>query len=244
MAPKRRRGRGEGAVFYSASKRAWVGRAIVGAKPSGKPRYKEVTAQAKGDVLAKMRAAEEAARGGLPSDARPLTVGQYLQHWLDNVAKPSVRETTWESYERCVRLHLKDQLGGIKLADLRPPHVEAYFAGQLKEGMSRGNAKKVGEVLASALEHAARTGLIRSNPSSPITKPQPEEEEIVPFTPAEAKAVLAAAEGLRLEALFHLAFATGARQGELLGLGWDHVDLDRGAVRIERSLAVVKAVFD
>src|SRR5262245_8682421 len=92
---RRRRGRGEGAVFYSESKRGWIGRAVIGVKPSGKPLVKEVMARTKGEVLAKMRKAEEDAREGRIGDAAKMTTGQYLEHWLNNVAKPTVGLSTW-----------------------------------------------------------------------------------------------------------------------------------------------------
>jgi hypothetical protein len=65
-----------------------------------------VSARTQGEALAKKRAAEEDAKAGRLGGARPMTVGQYLTHWCETVSKPSVRETTWNSYERCVRLHL------------------------------------------------------------------------------------------------------------------------------------------
>src|SRR5262249_18000217 len=97
MARKRgkRRGRGEGGVFYSEAKGCWIARAAVGVQPSGKPRYKEVSAQTQGQALTKKRQAEEDAKAGRLPEGKPMTVGQYLTHWQDNVAKPSVRETTW-----------------------------------------------------------------------------------------------------------------------------------------------------
>src|SRR5690242_4698986 len=125
---RKRRGRGEGAVFYSGSKGCWVARAVVGVKPSGRPHYQEVTARAKGEVLAKKRQAEEDAKAGRVGDAAKMTAGKFLQHWLDNTAKPSVEATTWVSYERCVRLHLTPRIGGILLPQLRPVHVEEMFA--------------------------------------------------------------------------------------------------------------------
>ncbi len=81
---------------------------------------------------------------------------------MQNTAKPSVEPTTWASYERCVRLHLMPRLGGILLAQLWPVHVEEFFAALRRDGVSGGNAKKVSEVLSSALEHAARIGLVPS----------------------------------------------------------------------------------
>ena len=243
MSRKRRRGRGEGAVFFSEAKGVWVARAVVGVKPNGGPKYKEVTGRTKGRALAKMRKAEEDARAGRLTGAKETTAGAYLDHWLENVAKPSVAETTWASYERCVRLHLKPHVGGVKLSELRPHHIEKLFADLIAAGMSRGNAKKVSEVLSTALEQAVGVGMIPFSPSAPVAKPKPAETEIVPFTPDEVKRVLAATAGNRLAALFALAVGTGMREGELLGLGWEHVDFEAATVRVERSLAAVKGGF-
>jgi len=230
-------------VFFSQSKNCWVGRAIIGVKPSGAPKYKEVSAKTQGECLTKKRRAEEDAKAGRLSDAKPMTVGEYLDHWCDNVAKPSVHESTWNSYERCVRLHLKTRLGGVKLGQLRPVHVEQFFADLMKDGCSAGNAKKVSEVFSSALEHAVRVGLIPVSPAAPVAKPKPAETEIVPFTPEEIRKVQEAAAGHRLAALFALAIGTGAREGELLGLGREHIDLEAKTITIRRSLAPVKGGF-
>jgi integrase len=233
---RKRRGRGEGAVFFSQSKNSWVARAIIGLRPDGKPLLKEVTAQTKGEVLAKMRKAEEDARAGRVGDTVKMTVGQYLAHWLENTAKPSVEPGTWTSYERCVRLHLTPRVGGISLLQLRPLHVEALFAQMQRDGVSGGNTKKVSEVLSTALEHAVRVEMLPSNPAAPVAKPKTDGEEIVPFTQEEIDRICLAAAEHRLEALFVLAICTGAREGELLGLGWDHVNLDERTIFIQRTL--------
>lgn len=52
----------------------------------------------------------------------------------------------------------------------------------------------------------------------------------------EAQAILAAAKGERLEALFVVALSVGLRQGELLGLRWQDVDLDAGTLQIKHGL--------
>ena len=240
---KTRRGRGEGAVFYSESKGWWIGRAIVGVKPNGKPLYREVTAKTKGAALTKKQKAEEAARSGALTDTDRMTLGQFLDHWLTNVSKPSVAITTWESYERCARLHLKPKIGGVRMAQLRPAHVEALFAELQRDGMTGGNAKKVSQVLSTALEHAGRTDLVVRNPAASIPKPRAPEVEIIPFMPPEIARIRKAAAGHRLEALFALAICTGARQGELLGLNWANLDLGNAVINISRSLAMANNAF-
>lgn len=240
---RKRRARGDGAVFFSESKDCWVARVIVGTQPSGKPKYREVTARTQREALAKREKAEEDAKHGQLPDGRPVTMGKYLEHWIENVARPSVRETTWLSYERCVRLHIKPYLGGFKLTDLRPAHFEKFFADLLKDGCSAGNAKKVSEVLSTALEKAVETGLLFFNPVASVAKPKPLSTEIVPFSPEEIRKIQEAAAGHRLAALFALAIGTGAREGELLGLGREHINLEAGTITIRRALAVVKGGF-
>jgi integrase len=187
-------------------------------------------------------AAKDAGFGRLP-DGKPATVGQYLDHWCASVAKGSVHETTWSSYERCVRLHLKPRLGGIKLAQLRPVDVEAFFSDLSRGGVSNGNARKISEVLSTALKHALCMGIIPANPVTPVAKPRPDVKPILPFSPEEILRIRLAAMGHRLEALFVLAVATGAREGELLAVGREHLELDAGKVHFQRSLAVVKGGF-
>jgi integrase len=58
--------------------------------------------------------------------------------------------------------------------------------------------------------------------------------------PEQVKTLLEAARGDRLEALYVLAVTTGLRQGELLGLKWEDVDLEDGTLRVRRTLATAK----
>jgi integrase len=135
-------------------------------------------------------------------------------------------------------LHLIPGIGGILLAQLRKVHVEKLYADLQKGGMSGGNAKKVSEVLSTALEHALGDDSLplKKNPAALAAKPKPEAEEIVPFTPDEILRIRLAVMGHRLEALFALAISTGAREGELLGLGWEYVDLENATINIQRTL--------
>jgi integrase len=238
MPRKRRRGRGEGACFFNEVKGWWVGRVVIGRKPSGAPRHKEVTGKTKDKVLTRMRELENDLANGRQVSDKPLTLSQWLDHWLEHSAKPSVAPATYRSYERCVRLHLKPHLGGYRLTELRPTHVERFFSQRVSAGMSAGNVKKVSEVLSVALLHATRLEYIPVSPAGPVPKPRSRSEGVVVFTDQEVRAILKAARRLRLHALIALAFATGAREGELLALGWQHVELsaESATIHFTRSL--------
>jgi integrase len=85
-------------------------------------------------------------------------------------------------------------------------------------------------------------GLIPRNATEAVKPPQPSREEMRPLTPEQAKLLLRVAHEAedRLEALYVLAVHTGLRQGELLGLKWDDVDLEDGSVQVRRTLTITK----
>jgi integrase len=91
--------------------------------------------------------------------------------------------------------------------------------------------------LHKALKQAVLDGLIPRNVTAAVRPPQPEKKEITPLSPVQARALLRAAEGERLEALYVLATTTGMRQGELLGLKWKDVNVEAGILQVRRTLS-------
>src|SRR5579872_2762213 len=148
---KGRRPRGDGAVFWCESKNCWVWKAIVGHKPNGSPRYKEGRARTQALAIQKKAKAE---KGQLQPHEDKETVGEHLDHWLNNIAKPNTRPGTCARYEVVVRKHLKPNIGGVPLRKLTVSQVTKLWADLGKAGMSPGTVKKCSEVLATALEAA------------------------------------------------------------------------------------------
>ena len=60
---------------------------------------------------------------GLTFEAEKLTVGEYLDQWLE-ATEGSVWYTTYRDYERIVRLHIKPEIGRLKLGKLTKMHVQ------------------------------------------------------------------------------------------------------------------------
>jgi integrase len=90
--------------------------------------------------------------------------------------------------------------------------------------------------LHKALDQAVADGLIPRNVTDALKVPRTDREEIQPLTAEEANRLLKAARGERLAALYVLAIHTGLRQGELLALKWEDLDLEAGTLRVRRSL--------
>jgi integrase len=139
-----------------------------------------------------------------------------------------------------MRLHVCPALGRTKLKDLAPAQVQALYRRKLDGGLSPKTVKYVHTTLHRALKQAVRWGLVPRNVAAAVHPPRARPPEVTPLSPAEARQLLEAAGGDRLEALYVLAVTTGMRQGEILGLGWEDADLEAGVVRVRRTLTLAR----
>jgi integrase len=173
---------------------------------------------------------------GLVFDAGNLTFGEYLARWLKDSVKGTVRSSTFEVHRHMIEPHIVPAFGAIKLKDLNPAHVRVFYREKRDSGLSAVTVRKLHSVLHKALKQAVLDGLIPRNVCEAVKPPKVERKEIKPLDRDQARALLEAACSDRLEALYVLAIHTGMREGEFLGLKWEDVDLERGLLRLRRSL--------
>ena len=202
--------------------------------PSGRRKF--IYAKTREEARRKLSLAIVARDAGGLASARGLTVGQFLDQWLDEVARPTVRPWTYKGYEVHVRLHLKPLIGALPLARLNAQHIQQALNQKSREGLKPKTVRYLRGTLRAALNHAVTWDLIPKNPAAVVSSPRVEPYEIQPFTPEEARRFLNAMRGDRLEALFSVALTMGLRQGEALGLRWRDVDLELGYMRISKQL--------
>jgi len=96
--------------------------------------------------------------------------------------------------------------------------------------------RKMHSILRKALKQAVLDGLIRRNVCDAVKPPKVERKEMKPLDREQAKGLLEAASGDRLEAIYVLAVHTGMREGEFLGLKWEDVDLEGDLLRLRHAL--------
>lgn len=225
----RNRGRGEGSIYQDKKTGRWIAQATIQGKRMSLYGRTQKEAQAKLRLLL-----ADADKGILPPEK--LTLGEYLKRWLEDVAKPSVRPTTYRSYEQLIRVHISPLLGKVKLGDLQPAHVQKLHATMQAQGRARNTVQRAHRVLHNALNRALAWGYIQRNVCTVVHPPTPERNKLRTLTPEQVKALLSETRGGRWDALVTLAIATGMRKGELLGLNWADVDLERGVLRVQRQL--------
>jgi integrase len=150
---------------------------------------------------------------------------------------------TWKRNGEYVHLHLIPRLGKIPLSKLRPQHVQALYSTKLEEGLSPTTVRHLHAALHRALDSALRLGLVQRNVSEMVDPPRMHHREMTALSAEQARALLNAAAGNRLEALYVLALTTGMRQGELLALKWRDIDLNEGTLQVRASLQRTRGGF-
>jgi integrase len=167
------------------------------------------------------------------------TTGAFLREdWLPGL-RAQVRPGTWAEHKSKVEVHLVPAIGGVRLQQLTPGHLNALYADLLEQGLSARTVLHVHATIRRALADATRWGVVPRNVALLASPPRPGRPELQVWTAAELRTFLAAVEDDRLYALWLLAASTGMRRGELLGLRWPDVDLGRARVAVRRSLVTV-----
>jgi integrase len=212
----------------------------------GKRKRKAFYAKTEKEVQDKLHDARQSLRRGTLARAGRLTVGDWLTRWLADSAKPTTRHSTYERYASIVDLHLKPALGRIPLERLSPSDVRSML--NAKAGaLSPRSLHHLRAVLRTALKVAMRDGLIPTNAAGLTASPRVPDPEIHFLGEVDGAAdiqrFLAAIQGSRLEALYAVALIQGMRQGEILGLRWEDVDLVGSKMTLRYALKRIAGVY-
>lgn len=232
---ERRRLRGEGSI-YQRGDGLWVGLLNLG-RIDGVRKRRAVYGKTETEVAKKLRAArKEWDRARATGNAR-LTVADWLTAWCDRLeADNSVAPLTLDNYRH--KLGKVGQLLDRKRLDrLEAEHVREVYR-VLGAEHALAYVVQVHRILAHAVKDAYLEGVVDRNVMERVKTPKVGRPPVKtrPMTPPEFLAMLPVIGGTRLESRWLLQNTLGLRQGEVLGLGWEDVDLDTGSITIRRAL--------
>lgn len=225
----KRRGNGEGNITKRSDGR-WMARVSI----NGEDRC--VYGKTRQEATRKMQEAIHDLEHGvtmLKNDR--LTLGAYLDSWLA-VKKPEMELSAWLRYEQYARLHIKPVLGRVPLLKLTAHQLSTLYARKLEEGLAANTVRHLHACLHAALEDALVHDRIVRNVADLVRPPKAPHLDMQTYTPEQANRLLDAATGDRLEALYILMLTSACRLGELLGLRWSALDLERGEMQITAAL--------
>ena len=225
-----RRGKGEGAVWFDEKNGRWEA-AFEGERHpvTGRRRRIKVRARTKNEALKKLDEAREGVAAGVQPGAGAITLAAFLDDWLDTVVTGRVdSERTVDNYRHTLNA-IRPALGRIRLDKLTPQQVDRALAAKAAEGLSRSYISRMRANLTDALRHAERRGMVRRNAAELSVMPKTNGKESTrrSLTDKECRALVKAAGNHRLGALVEVGLHTGLRPGELAGLLWSDLKLDR-----------------
>jgi integrase len=228
---RRRNPNNAGSVHFRESDRRWQASVSLG---NGK--RKHFFGKSAGEARAKMIAFQKSQMDGLPLVDERQTVKQFLDHWLDTIRPPVRKPRTHLRYSQLIRLHVLPVIGSVRLAKLTPKELQSVYSRARGAGLSTTTVHQIHAIMHRALKQACAWGDMARNVADLVEVPPIDRKEMKVLTPEQARRFLQAAKGTRFEALWVLAVTSGMRQGEMLGLRWEDLDLDRGIVTVRSTL--------
>ncbi len=220
----------------------WQARYTAGYDPgTGKQIQRSITGKTQKEVAQKLKEATYQLDQGTYQAPCRMTVRDWLETWKAEYTR-DVKESTAYIYKKNLDMYVTPFLGAVKLEALTAPMIQSlYNRLQVpeKEGdpvLSPKSIRNVHGVFHKALQQAVLVGYLRVNPSDACKLPKAGKKEMFPLDEAHVIAFVAAIKGHPHEYLYLIDMYTGVREGELLGLMWDCVDLDRGTLLVKQQL--------
>ncbi len=242
-----KRGNGEGSIYPFKRDGVKVGyRGSYTVHTASGPKRRYVSGKTREDVRHKLTKAMAGRDTGLVVDDKNMSFGEFLDAWISDTVRGTVRESTLWRDKSLIANHIKPALGRIKLKNLNAIHLQGMYRDRLDRGISEdkglsgSTVQKIHHIVHKALDQAVKWDLIPRNPADGVKAPTPSSKEMRPLSADETRKLLGAAKGNRLEALYVVAVHTGMRRGELLGLKWEDADLDGDIprLRVRRTLTL------
>ena len=174
--------------------------------------------------------------GNIGVTSERMTLKDYLASWLENVARPNVKHTTYINYQTAVKNRIIPLLGEHTLQEIRPRHIDEWLKNLAKKGLAHGTIQQTKTILSIALKYAIYPAeLIRANPCAGLSIPRSAPKQIIERTVITPEQAAALFEHERYRPVLKLLYHTGMRMSEVLGLTWDDIDLERGTISVVRQ---------
>ncbi len=247
----KRRPQGDGTIRKRLDGR-WEGRIIIGHKKDGSPIFKSVFGKTQKATLKALHQLIDLYRDVDLTEECRMTLGEWLDKWLDEYMLFTIRENTLEHYRAMTNNQVKRFIGDKQLAYLTTADIQKFYNKIKKEGrmeshpihgyeLSNTMVRGVHMMLHQALDVAVKERLIVRNPTNGTTIPQKSYTEKQVLDDGQLDRFLQA---IKQEpywyGFFYVEIMTGLRRGEICGLKWSDVNFTDGTLSIRRSVSTKK----
>ena len=243
----RKRPDGDGTVRKRKDGR-WEGRIVIGHKDDGTPIFKSVFAKTQKELMPKLHTAINEYRGVELSGNSNMTLGEWMDRWIEEYAVPTLRPSTVNGYTKDINNHIRPALGEKQIRFITRNDVQKFYNSLTKKkrkhlihgvekSLADSTVRGIHMLLHEIMDSAVRARLISKNPTNGTTIPKCNypakkilnEEQLDKFMDA-----------IRNEPLwydfFYTEITTGLRLGEICGLTWIDLDETTGKLKVRRSV--------
>ena len=247
----KRRPQGDGTIRKRNDGR-WEARIIIGHKSDGTPMYKSAFAKTQKSALKELHQLIELYRDVDLTEECRMTLGEWMDKWLDEYMIFTIRETTLERYRSLANNQVKRFIGDRRLSSLTTADLQKLYNKIKKHGRMKPNrdgshelsdsvVRGVHMMLHEALDTAVRERLIAKNPTNGTTIPKTNYAEKQVLGDEQLDRFL---EEIKKEEywydFFYVEVLTGLRRGEICGLKWSDIDFGASKLRVQRSVSKKK----
>ena len=175
---------------------------------------------------------------GVALVSESMTVNEWYESWVEQRAK-LVRPNTIRNYRERYTSDIKPVIGRMRMMDVKPIHCQKVLNDMAEAGYSDGTVRQTLLVMITMFYSAYENDVIRK---SPVTKSGVKMPPVTPkkpidfFTIEEEKCFIEVARDYSYYEQFRFVLETGLRTGELIGLEWKCVDLEKRIIRVEKTL--------
>lgn len=235
-----KRANGEGNVRQRPNGR-WEGRVSYVDPTTDKRKSVSVYGATDKECRAELKKVRQRIEEGKPAKDSADTLASWLKTWRESSLAASTRKPTTKAlYGSLSRKHLEgNAIGNKQLDKLKPSDVEKLIVDLRAAKLSDSTVRQVYTVLRQALDVAVRDDLLAVNPAAKVARPGVARQEAKYLPAADVARLLDAAKGLRYYVAVVLMAATGLRRGEVAGLLWSDLDLDKGELTVRHTLSRV-----
>ena len=216
---------------------SWLVRVFLGRDTNGKRKFHNKTVKGtKKDAQKALNSMLRDADLGLLGNSQKQTLNEYLDVWLETIAKPRLQYRTFKDYGDLLRRYVRESLGNTKLSDLKAVHIQKLYGEMLERGLSPRIVRYTHATLSSALKEAVKLDILPRNVATLVQLPKMNPKEMDVLSKDETILFLETLEGERLATVFSFALASGMRCQEYLGLQWKDINFEQGTATVQRAV--------
>lgn len=165
-----------------------------------------------------------------------ITVDEWFQTWHDNIIS-DLSPNTIRNYSERYKNNVQQTIGKMRLCDIKPMHCKAVL-NKMYNDYAGSTIRQTFIMMGTMFRSAVDNDIIQKHPMNGVryTKPVKAVSDIHYLTVEEQRKFLDTAKRSHNFYQYALILETGLRTGEMIGLTWDAIDLEKRTLTVNKTL--------